>query len=71
MTDTIITEKTIFDLKLPEGSRCTSMAVLDPLLIAAAFSIPGEQPCVYILNPNRGTWQKMILGKRVLDQDEL
>lgn len=50
--------KKIFDLSLPEGSSCTSMAIFKHNVseyIIAAFEVPDIGIQVYILNPNDGT----------------
>jgi len=59
-------EKVIFDLKLPEGSRCTAMTVLNNVCVCAAFSVPvrindvlTHRNEIYILNPDTGKCTKV------------
>lgn len=51
--------KTIFDLKLPEGTTCTSLAILEPLCVVAAFNIPEIGIEIYALDPNTGVSSKI------------
>lgn len=46
--------KVIFDLKLPEGTKCTALTTLEPLCVVAAFDIPNIGNEIYVLNPNTG-----------------
>lgn len=49
-----MSERIIFDLKLPEGTKCLAMSNLNDLCIACAFDVPKIGTQIYILNPNTG-----------------
>jgi len=53
--------KVIFDLKLPEGSKCISLMALENICICAAFDVPDSGTEIYILNPNTGKTVKVEL----------
>lgn len=46
-------------LELPAGSKCISLATLEPLCIVAAFDVPERGIEVYIINPNTGKTVKV------------
>lgn len=51
--------KVIFDLKLPEGTKCTALTTLEPLCVVGAFDIPERGIEIYVLNPNTGNCVKV------------
>ena len=55
-------EKTIFDLKLPAGSKCIALSAIDNICICAAFDIPNNGIEIYVLNPNTGKSVKVAYG---------
>ena len=52
-------EKNIFNLALPEGSKCISLAAVKEICICAAFDVPERGIEVYVLNPNTGKCLKV------------
>lgn len=52
-------EKVVFDLKLPEGSRCIALSAVEKICICAAFDVPNRGIEVYILNPHTGKTVKV------------
>jgi hypothetical protein len=51
--------KVIFDLKLPEGTKCIALTTLEPLCVVGAFDIPERGIEIYVLNPNTGNCVKV------------
>lgn len=47
-------KKTIFDLKLPKGSKCIALSCIKRICICAVFHVPGIGIEIYVLNPNTG-----------------
>lgn len=52
-------EKVIFDLKLPEGSKCVALSTVQDICICGAFDVPECGLEIYILNPNTGKTVKV------------
>ena len=59
-----MTEKVIFDLKLPEGSKCIALAVVQEICICAAFDVPERGIEIYVLNPYTG---KVVKVEGIID----
>lgn len=55
--------KTIFDFKLPEGSKCIQLAAMDDICVVAAFLVPKIGIEIYVLNPNTGKCIKVDMEK--------
>lgn len=51
--------KVIFNLELPEGSKCIGLSNLDTVCVCAAFDVPERGIEIYVLNPNTGKTVKV------------
>jgi len=45
-------ETSIFNLSLPEGSKCIALTTLECICVCAAFDVPDRGIEIYVLNPN-------------------
>ena len=51
--------KSVFNLELPENSKCISLIAVDRICICATFDVPDRGIEIYILNPNTGKCTKV------------
>lgn len=58
-----MSERIVFDLKLPEGSTCINLHTCDPHHILATYNVPEKGIQTYLLNATTGKSRLIILDE--------